>query len=34
MDPKKLPMPKSAGIVVGVYLFFTLLGTTVAWVFS
>ena len=34
MDPKKLPMSKSAGIVVGVYLFFTLLGTTVAWVFS
>ncbi len=34
MDPKKLPMSKSAGMVVGVYLFFTLLGTTVAWVFS
>jgi hypothetical protein len=34
MDPKKLPMSKSAGIVVGVYLFFTLLGATVAWVFS
>ncbi len=34
MDPKKLPMSKSAGIVVGVYLFFTLLGTTIAWVFS
>ena len=34
MDPKKLPMSKSAGIVVGVYLFFTLLATTVAWVFS
>jgi len=34
MDPKKLPMSKSAGIVVGMFLFFTLLGTTVAWVFS
>jgi hypothetical protein len=34
MDPKKLPMSKSVGIVVGVYFFFTLLGTTVAWVFS
>jgi hypothetical protein len=34
MDPKKLTMSKSVGIVVSVYLFFTLLGTTVAWVFS
>jgi hypothetical protein len=34
MDPKKLPMSKSVGIVVGVFFFFTLLGVTVAWVFS
>ncbi len=34
MDPKKVSMSKSAGIVVGVYVFFTLLGTTIAWVFS
>lgn len=34
MDPKKLPMSKSAGIAVGVFFFFTLLGTTVAWVLS
>ncbi len=34
MDPKKLPMSKSAGIAVGVFLFFTLLGTAVAWVLS
>src|SRR5258707_204754 len=34
IDPKKLPMSKSAGIVVGMYVFFTLLGATIAWVFS
>jgi hypothetical protein len=34
MDPKKLPMSKSAGIAAGVFLFFTLLGTGVAWVLS
>lgn len=34
MDPKKVGMSKSAGIVISVYLFFTLLGVTVAWVFS
>lgn len=34
MDPKKVNMSKSIGIVVSVYVFFTLLGTTVAWVFS
>src|SRR6267143_705931 len=34
MDPKKLPMSKSAGIVVGMYVFFTLLGVTIAWIFS
>ena len=34
MDPKKVNMSKSVGIVVSVYVFFTLLGTTVAWVFS
>ena len=34
MDPKKVTMSKSAGIVVSVYLFFTLAGVTVAWVFS
>jgi len=34
MDPKKVNMSKSVGIVVSVYVFFTLLGTAVAWVFS
>ena len=34
MDPKKLTMSKSAGIAVGVYLFFTVLGSAIAWVFS
>jgi Yip1 domain len=34
MDLKKLKMSKAMGIAVGVYIFFTLLGTTVAWVFS
>jgi hypothetical protein len=27
-------MSKSAGIVVGVFVFFTLLGVTIGWVFS
>jgi len=34
MDPKKLPMSKSIGIVASVYIFFTLVGVTIAWVFS
>jgi hypothetical protein len=34
MDPKKISMSKSAGIVVSVYLFFSLLGVTIAWVAS
>ena len=34
MDPKKLPMSKSAGIAIGVFLFFAFLGTGVAWIFS
>ncbi len=34
MDPKKLTMSKSAGIAVGVYLFFAVLGSAIAWVFS
>lgn len=34
MDPKKVPMSKSIGIVASVYVFFTLLGTTIASVFS
>lgn len=34
MDPKKVTMSKSTGIVVSVYLFFTLVGAAIAWVFS
>lgn len=34
MDPKKLSVSKSLGIVASVYVFFTLLGVTIAWVFS
>ncbi len=34
MDPKKVTMSKSVVIVISVYLFFTLLGVTVAWAFS
>jgi ABC-type multidrug transport system fused ATPase/permease subunit len=34
MDPKKAKMSKSAGVVVSVYVFFTLVGVTIAWVFS
>jgi Yip1-like protein len=34
MDPKKVSMSKSAGVVVGVYLFFTLLGVGITWAFS
>jgi hypothetical protein len=34
MDPKKVKMSKSAGVVVSVYVFFTLIGVTIAWVFS
>ena len=34
MDPKKLPVSKSIGIAAGVYIFFTLLGVSIAWVFS
>jgi Yip1-like protein len=34
MDPKKVSMSKSVGIVISVYLVFTALGVTIAWVFS
>jgi hypothetical protein len=34
MDPKKLTMAKSVGIAISVFLFFTTLGVTVAWIFS
>jgi hypothetical protein len=34
MDPKKLTMPKSVAIAISVFLFFTTLGVTVAWIFS
>ena len=34
MDPKKLPLSKSIGIAAGVYIFFTLLGVSIAWIFS
>jgi Yip1 domain len=34
MDPKKLTLSKSGSIVTGVYVFFMLLGVTLAWVFS
>lgn len=34
MDPKKISMSKSTGIVLSVYLFFSLLGAAIAWVFS
>ncbi len=34
MDPKKVSMSKSVGIVISVYLVFTALGATIAWVFS
>jgi len=34
MDPKKVTMSKAIVTVAGVYVFFTLLGVTIAWVFS
>jgi hypothetical protein len=34
MDPRKLTMSKSVGIAISVFLFFTALGVTVAWIFS
>jgi Yip1 domain len=33
-DPKKLPLGKSLGIAAGIWLFFDLFFTTIAWVFS
>lgn len=34
MDAKKVSMSKAFGVVIGVYLFFTILGTGVAWAFA
>lgn len=34
IDPKKVTMSKSIGIVVSVYVFFTMLGVTLAWASS
>lgn len=33
-NPKKIPLGKAAGVVLGVFIFFVLLGTGIAWIFS